>query len=244
MADASDQIVCAKHGARQRTYVCLHLAAEPKQRWNCDYPTEDSPSPDAWCDACNVAYQRVGAWNDENKVEICVLCSGCYEQGIGNSVAPRMEVQSEKWEPLVREAHAELVEKQRLLGERFKLFQWERYDWDQEKCEIVFSDAGRPMVKARVIFTGSISSISNTWLWGWSNFHFAPQVINGLVAVRDFGEQNDLANLTVPKWPADEVDGWEMTSIAAKVLNADGAYRSPDKTGAVFMLLFDLRYMS
>lgn len=42
-------IECAEHGAAALTYVCRHLAANPAQRWYCEYPTEDNPWPDAWC---------------------------------------------------------------------------------------------------------------------------------------------------------------------------------------------------
>ena len=59
--------------------------------------------------------------------------------------------------------------------------------------------------------------------------------------MRKFGETERLANLTVPLWPADEVDGWEMTAVAAKVVGAQGAYRTPKDNGFTFMLLMDVR---
>jgi hypothetical protein len=38
------------------------------------------------------------------------------------------------------------------------------------------------------------------------------------------------------------VDGWEMTSVAAFLLKAKGAYRSPDERGFTFMILTDVRW--
>jgi hypothetical protein len=40
-----------------------------------------------------------------------------------------------------------------------------------------------------------------------------------------------------PKWQAREPDGWEMASIAAFVLGAQGVYRTPDDTGLIFVIM-------
>jgi hypothetical protein len=50
-----------------------------------------------------------------------------------------------------------------------------------------------------------------------------------LEEVRHYGEHHGIWQLTTPKWEADETDGWEMTSIAAYVLQAKGAYRMPNE---------------
>lgn len=42
---------------------------------------------------------------------------------------------------------------------------------------------------------------------------------------------------------ADEVDGWEMTSISARLLEAQGAYRSPDEKGFLFLLYDALEFI-
>jgi hypothetical protein len=47
--------------------------------------------------------------------------------------------------------------------------------------------------------------------------------------------------LTEGKWPAEETDGWEMTSVSARLLESSAAYRSPSATGALFLLLNDFK---
>lgn len=44
-------------------------------------PSDDEPFPNAWCDNCDLIYQAHDGWDDvaEGLVEICMLCSGCYE---------------------------------------------------------------------------------------------------------------------------------------------------------------------
>ena len=63
-----------------------------------------------------------------------------------------------------------------------------------------------------------------------------------MVAVREFGEKNGFPRLTVPKWQADEADGWEMSAIAAHVLDAEGVYRVPTEKGFLFMAMTGIRF--
>src|SRR5262249_12981286 len=89
MSEDSDQVTCDVHGQATTTFVCTHLAADPVQRWHSDYPSDDNPWPDSWCDRCNVAFLREGEWNDRNAdgIELSILCNQCYEQARGRSVA-------------------------------------------------------------------------------------------------------------------------------------------------------------
>jgi hypothetical protein len=42
--------------------------------------------------------------------------------------------------------------------------------------------------------------------------------------------------LTEAKWPGEEADGWEMTAIAARLLEAKGAYRASSDRGLSFLI--------
>lgn len=74
-----------------------------------------------------------------------------------------------------------------------------------------------------------------------------PSLLRGgfrrVLDVRSFGEVHQLPNLTVPQWPATEVDGWEMAAVAAKVVGAQGAYRTPGDASFPFLLLMNLRHV-
>lgn len=242
MTDPRQRIDCPSHGEAYATYICGHLAAEPNQRWYCDYPSKDNPWPDAWCTRCQRSFQTHGEWNDRNSdvLEIQLACHCCYEEQKGASVAPLMQARRNSWDRLLQTCVLELNEKQEALNREYDLFQHERWDWNQDTGEIVFSNAGVPAVTARFQFVGSVSTVSDTWLWSWSNFYFEPHTTSRLLKVREFGEAQDFANLTVPKWPATEEDGWAMTAVAASILGAPGAYRTPGENGYTFMLLTDI----
>jgi hypothetical protein len=243
MPDSEQKIECPTHGEAEPTYVCGHLANDPQQQWYCDYPSEENPWPDSWCSACDRAFQKEGEWNEKNEpgLDVTLMCHCCYEEFKGRTVAPLMEARSESWQPFLSDAVSELRTKQDLLNEEFGLSRHERWDWDQETGEIVFTNAGWPALIARIQFVGSVSKLSHTWLWSWANPSFEANTVKYVPTLRAFGEAEHFANLTVPKWPAEEVDGWEMTAVAAKVLDAEGAYRTPCDTGFTFMLLLDVR---
>ncbi len=128
--------------------------------------------------------------------------------------------------------------------EAFGIGQYERYDYDLPSGRFWWSDAGVTKVEARVIPVGSISTESNTWLWAWANPHLDDVSMTEIERVRAFGEEHGINKLTDHKWDADEFDGGEMTSIASRLLEADSAYRSPSRTGFLFLLLTDLHYVS
>jgi hypothetical protein len=133
-----------------------------------------------------------------------------------------------KFVDLVTAAHGYLTARQEHLKDAFGLSQYERWDWDDSRGAVVFSDRGVPRVIARSQLVGSVSTHTGTWLWAWANGHVEERLRRDLDEVRRYGEHHGIWQLTTPKWEADETDGWEMTSIAAYVLQAKGAYRMPN----------------
>lgn len=125
----------------------------------------------------------------------------------------------------------------------FGIGDYERYDYDLFKNEIWWSDCDAPKVRGKVTIVGSISTKSDTWLWSWANPHFDDVERGPIHLVREFGEKESIAKLTDEKWPADEVDGWEMTSISSRLLEVQGAYRSPNESGGLFLLYDGLEFI-
>lgn len=244
--DSNDHIICSEHGEAYTTIVCSHLAENPCQQWYCDFPTEENPWPDAWCTECDREYLKEGEWNSKNEgcLSLKVICNHCYESAVASSVDSLDGDKRESWINMVCECHRELQEKHDRLEANFSLGKHKRWDFDQEKNLLVFSNDGVPAVFADIEFVGSISTKSNTWLWSWANFSNNVNVRTRIKVVRDFGEKEGFPHLTVPKWAGDEVDGWEVSGIAARILGAHGIYRVPSSYGFLFMALMDLRWAS
>jgi hypothetical protein len=125
---------------------------------------------------------------------------------------------------------------------KFKITSYERFDWDQTKGTIVFSDRNVPKVVANIEIVGDVSKKSKTWLWSWANSTVDEKLKERILMVKQYGVQHGIEKITMAKWPADETDGWEMTAVAAKILNASGAYRTQDESGYTFMILTNVRW--
>jgi hypothetical protein len=79
----AEEIQCARHGERQKAYVCTHLGGDAfGLGFNRDEPTAENPFPDAWCDDCEIIREAHGGWDSESEklIKIMLLCSACYER--------------------------------------------------------------------------------------------------------------------------------------------------------------------
>ncbi|HCG5296775.1 TPA: hypothetical protein NJZ52_004541, partial [Vibrio parahaemolyticus] len=88
----------------------------------------------------------------------------------------------------------------------------------------------------------SISTTSNTWLWSWANSYIYDNVKDQMHIVREFGESKGYEALIIDKWEADEIDGWEMTSVTSYLLEAKGAYRTTGETGFTYMVITEISW--
>jgi hypothetical protein len=154
----------------------------------------------------------------------------------------RIMERTARFDELIEEAQAYLRGCQAELDIEYRLWHWPRYDWYQETQQLIFSENGVAKVVADIQFVGSISTQSDTWLWAWANDSVDPRLSTSMSVVRKFGEEHGFDHLISKQWHAHEVDGWEMASIAAFLLKARGAYRTPKETGFTFMIMTDVRW--
>jgi hypothetical protein len=143
-----------------------------------------------------------------------------------------------------RNAFQRLIGLNEQLKEKYKLSSYERFDYDQQSGEFVFSDKGVAKVVARFQIVGSVANEAKTWLWSWANASILETACDQIHRVRDFGYTNSIRKLTERKWTAVEADGWEMAAVSAAIIDAKGAYLCPGKSGPVFVVFTDIRFAS
>jgi hypothetical protein len=134
--------------------------------------------------------------------------------------------------------------KQQRLSETYDLASWQRYDYDANAGTLAFSDKERPRVLADIQVLGTIGD--QDWLWGWANETWPALSTDGLQALRDFGAEHGIEELTTEYLESDDLAGlgWMLAAIAARVLDAEGAYRAPSGTGAVYLLIRSIKSVS
>ena len=242
--DDNAPVHCDRHGEATATYVCGHLFRLPRQQWFGEVPAPDFPFPDAWCADCNAELLRAGGeWTEEAEecLDLKILCHHCYQDAMAQSVDTLEGPVLHVWQEALEAASEALQARQQALEQDWGISRFERWDHDQGQGTLTFSNAGTPCLVADIEFIGTLSRITGTWLWAWGNFHHQAPVVGRIGAVRGWGEERGFTPLTVPLWPAELVDAWEVAGVAAQVLGAQGVYRAPTQNGFLFMALMALR---
>jgi hypothetical protein len=117
-----------------------------------------------------------------------------------------------------------------------------QYDWDDEAVTLTFSDPILPTVRIDVTVVGSTEG--DSWEWSWANANYEDRSKLGIERVRQFGEANGYEKLTSAFLNADEDTGWEMTAVAAHLLDALGAYRFPTDAGHCYLIYKTIQQIS
>ena len=143
-----------------------------------------------------------------------------------------MAVCDDCFEDFVHPLCHELMEKNKAFESQYG--DHARWDWDSEAVTLTFSDPSLPTVQIDVAVVGSTEG--NSWQWSWANANYEQKSRIGIDEVRAFGESKGFHQLTSRFLDADEYTGWEMTAVAAHILNAPGAYRFPTDRGYCYLI--------
>ncbi len=112
---------------------------------------------------------------------------------------------------------------------------------DQDSGRIEFSFADGTIAEADMQIIGTYNTENGSFLWGWDH----PSVEEPLRAhaklARQFGEQHNLPHFTDRIVQCTEDEAWEFTAVAARLGNANGAYRGPAGTTLVYMTFGEIK---
>jgi hypothetical protein len=114
------------------------------------------------------------------------------------------------------------------------------FQWDLTSATIRFQ-RGTDQVVASLRLVGTTSESEGTFLWAWGNETIPPAAIEGLDAVRRFGEANDLPLLTEAEYPASREDALEILAIAGRLLDAEGVFIDQNGDVTCFFALTSFR---
>lgn len=115
-----------------------------------------------------------------------------------------------------------------------------RWDFDQDTGMLIFTFPD-VIARAPAQIIGTFDSHSKTWLWAWANPSVDADLKRDSLRVLDYGRQHGIEQLTTPKWPADETDGWRMAALANRLCSSNGAYRGPAGNTMVFMTFGEIK---
>jgi len=249
VSDPEHMVRCGEHGETPATFVCRHLQLGVGCGFHCSGENPDDAWPDAWCDGCDAALGRDGVWSESNEPEIGLLCTGCYERvRARNAVVPeplvpgQVTVTEADYSSLMQDACERAAVRQEKAKKKWRFTERRRWHFDDvDRTLRFFDEPGGETIVADVTITGSFSTRTNTWMWAWGNDQYTTEQRFAVQAVRTFGEVRGIPKLADVHWPAEEVDAWEVTQLAADLLGAEAIYRAPMEHMLVFMLLDNFR---
>jgi hypothetical protein len=151
---------------------------------------------------------------------------------------------SPQYVELLTAAHAYTTERQEVLRTKYGLASMPHAHLNETTGQIIFSDESHtPRVLANVQVVGSVNTEDRTWLWAWANPDVARKLYDDILEVQMLGETRGIEQLTTPFWEGDAVDGWEMTSISAYVLQAEGGYRANTPQGFTYLVMTSVEWL-
>ena len=148
-----------------------------------------------------------------------------------------MDLKTISFDDLSKKAYEYLNEQQDICNSYFRMGTYQNWFYDQLTGELTFSDDGIKKLIIDYEEVGSVSEVTNTFLWAWENPHLEPTIKSQITKVREYGLSRNFEKLVTPKWTADQYDGWEMTAIASLLLKTKGAYRVPTKDATLFVFM-------
>lgn len=137
-----------------------------------------------------------------------------------------------------RDLVAQSIEELRLkTAAHDRLWHLSDADWsvDQDTSDIVFSAPNGMVATCSVQIIGTFDTNDSTWLWAWDHPSIQPPLRDHAVRLREYGETNDIKELTTRKLSVTEEQCWEFTALACKLNDAQGGYRGPSGPTLVFM---------
>jgi len=142
---------------------------------------------------------------------------------------------------LVEESRAALQLKLDRGKADYGLGSYETFVVDQPLAQMRFYDGDELRLTARVQIVGTVGADTGTWMWSWANESVVRHCRSDLDAVRAWGEERRIPELTTAVQDANEGEGWSFTAVAAALLKSQCAYRVPSANGATFVVLDDLQ---
>jgi hypothetical protein len=242
LKDSEIRVQCGSHGESSGAFVCTHLVKGTQRGFNCAAHDDDPDAmcPDAWCDDCAEALETAGGWTKEveDSAAIGCVCTTCY-----SVIREKNWIQDdEAYQELIDDSIGFFNEQVESFKTEFRINDHERYDFDQETGQLIFSSGGEPAVICDVAFVGSIAEGPGTWMWSWANESNEEIVKARAREVRRYGEEQGFERLVGAQWLGTEADGWRMAAISTYLLDGIGAYRAPSDERHLFMVVTAARW--
>lgn len=112
-----------------------------------------------------------------------------------------------------------------------------RLDWHADLAKGLIGYGDVHLFRIQLLAT--ISEADQIWIWAWTNTdsNIPAHLLVASLALKAFGEQHGISELTTPQLPLDQIDGHTLALLASGICEANAYYRCPYDGGAAFVLI-------
>jgi hypothetical protein len=113
-----------------------------------------------------------------------------------------------------------------------KAAQWSA---DQDSATLFFTFADGSVASALFQIVGTYDGNDGTFLWGWDHPSVQPALRKHAELAREWGYTHDMNDYTTQLVQCSQDKVWEFVAVAARLGEANGAYRGPSGSTFIFM---------
>lgn len=116
-------------------------------------------------------------------------------------------------------------------------------DWnvDLDGGTLMFTASGGTVATCDVQIIGTRNTEDGSWMWGWKHPSVPVPLQRHARVVREYGAKHNDRWLTVQMLEMPEDKAWQLTALACKLNEAQGAYRGPVGPTELFMTFGNVR---
>lgn len=114
------------------------------------------------------------------------------------------------------------------------------WDVDQDAGTLTFTAPTGVKATCSVQIIASRNDEDGSLMWGWDHPSVPEPLQKHAQAVRAYGEKHGYKWLTTPMIRCPEDKAWQLTALACKLNEAQGAYRGTAGSTAIFMTFNDV----
>jgi hypothetical protein len=172
------------------------------------------------------------------------LCAQCWE----DAFALHTDVHHPAPGSWLRDALHRVQRRQDRWASTFRIIEAShyRYRLEDDPPWLGFGNSEeRTTVLCDAAVLGSWSKRGRTWLWGWANDWWTPELSRPFVRVKRAGERLGIERLWRSRFACDESDAWEVCAAAVDLVPGfEGIYRAPSDSGALFLAARRTRFLA
>jgi hypothetical protein len=141
----------------------------------------------------------------------------------------------EQFENYLVMCYDKLESKQQKFISDYNIYNFDEYWYDQDQCILQFKKNGEVSLEFSVVFIGSWSGKSNTWMWSWANESVADYARIKSNCLKDLQKITGSELFINSLLECDQEMAHELAAFSIEYLDAAGMYIAPGERSDVFM---------